>query len=58
MARSTKLLLQNHTGLPLQVKDELSLVEQADMNGNPPEDSFARVGYTKDAEYAVNEQIK
>lgn len=40
-----------------EVKDELSLVEQADMNGSPPEDSFARVGYTKDAEYAINEQI-
>lgn len=34
------------------------MVEQADMNGSPPEDSFVRVGYTKDAEYAVNEQIK
>lgn len=40
-----------------EVKDELSLVEQADMNGQPPEDSFARVGYSKDAEYAVNEQV-
>lgn len=41
-----------------QVKDELATVEQADMNGQPPEDSFARVNYHKDAEYAVNEQIK
>lgn len=42
----------------LQVKDELTTVENADMNGQPPEDSFARVGYHKDAEYAVNEQVK
>lgn len=42
----------------VQVKDELATVEQADMNGQPPEDSFARVNYHKDAEYAVNEQIK
>ncbi len=58
MAWSAKLHLQNYLGLSLQVKDELSLVEQADMNGAPPEDSFARVGYTKDSEYAINEQIK
>ena len=42
----------------LQVKDELQHVEQADLNGQPVEDSFARVGYTRDSEYAVNEQIK
>ena len=28
------------------------------MNKNAIEDSFARVGYHQDAEYAVNEQIK
>lgn len=42
----------------LQVSSELTAVEKADMNGQPIEDSFARVGYAKDAEYAVNEQIK
>lgn len=42
----------------LQVKSELTAVEKADMNGQPIEDSFARVGYAKDAEYAVNEQVK
>ena len=41
-----------------QVKSELTAVEKAEMNGQPIEDSFARVGYAKDAEYAVNEQIK
>ena len=40
------------------MKSELTAVEKADMNGQPIEDSFARVGYAKDAEYAVNEQIK
>lgn len=40
-----------------EVKDELQHVEQADLNGQPVEDSFARVGYTRDSEYAVNEQI-
>lgn len=40
------------------MKSELAAVEKADMNGQPIEDSFARVGYAKDAEYAVNEQIK
>lgn len=40
------------------MKDELSAVEKADMNGQPIEDSFARVGYAKDAEYAINEQVK
>lgn len=42
----------------MQVKNELAAVEKADMNGQPIEDSFARVGYAKDAEYAVNEQVK
>ena len=42
----------------LQGADELSIVEQASMNKNAIEDSFARVGYHQDAEYAVNEQIK
>ena len=41
-----------------QVKSELTAVEKADMNGQPIEDSFARVGYAQDAEYAVNEQVK
>lgn len=40
------------------MKSELAAVEKADMNGQPIEDSFVRVGYAKDAEYAVNEQIK
>lgn len=42
----------------LQGKAELSIVEQAEMNANAIEDSFVRVGYHQDAEYAVNEQIK
>lgn len=41
-----------------QGKAELSIVEQAEMNENAIEDSFVRVGYHQDAEYAVNEQIK
>ncbi|KAL3151498.1 hypothetical protein ABBQ38_012497 [Trebouxia sp. C0009 RCD-2024] len=40
-----------------EVKSELTAVEKADMNGQPIEDSFARVGYAQDAEYAVNEQV-
>ena len=42
----------------VQVREELAAVEKADMNGQPIEDSFARVGYAKDAEYAINEQVK
>lgn len=40
----------------MQVKDELAKVDDAD--AQTMEDSFARVGYSREAEQAVNEQIK
>ncbi len=41
-----------------QVKGELTQVEGSDTQSNAMEDSFARVGYSLEAEQAVNEQIK
>ena len=42
----------------MQVKGELRQVEEADKQSAAIEDSFARVGYSTEAEQAVNEQIK
>lgn len=41
-----------------QVTQQLSVTENAELGKNAIEDSFARVGYHQDAEYAINEQIK
>ena len=43
---------------PVQVKSELAEVEGANEQSPSIEDSFARMGYSKEAEQAVNEQIK
>lgn len=43
---------------PVQVKGELTRVEESHMQSSALEDSFARVGYSVEAEQAVNEQIK
>ena len=42
----------------LQVKGELQQVEEADAQSAAIEDSFARVVYSRNAERAINEQIK
>ena len=49
-------VLHNHVAF--QVKSELTHVEQSDAQSTAMEDSFARVGYSVEAEQAVNEQIK
>ena len=41
-----------------QVKDELAQVEDTNLGDGGNSDSFARVFYSREAEYAVNEQIK
>ncbi|KAL0022845.1 hypothetical protein WJX79_008958 [Trebouxia sp. C0005] len=40
-----------------EVKSELTQVEESEMSSSSMEDSFARVGYSREAEQAVNEQI-
>lgn len=47
-----------HVDVDIQVKSELAQVEDSDMQSSAMEDSFARVGYSREAEQAVNEQIK
>ena len=42
----------------VQVKDELAQVEDTNLGDGGNSDSFARVFYSREAEYAVNEQIK
>lgn len=41
-----------------QVKGELAEVQNANEQSPAIEDSFARMGYSREAEQAVNEQIK
>ena len=41
-----------------QVKGELAEVQSANEQSPAIEDSFARMGYSREAEQAVNEQIK
>ena len=42
----------------VQVKGELAEVQGADEQSPAIEDSLARMGYSREAEQAVNEQIK
>ena len=46
------------TSFVVQVKGELAEVQGASEQSTAVEDSFARMGYSREAEQAVNEQIK